>query len=208
MSKNYWDDKYWEKHLKEDDLENVEEIWVKKYHDIINLRPGLKVLDLGCGIGQYTRYFLEEGCEVVASDISFKALEYLAQKTPGIKVVQQDMSEKLKFEDDSFDIVFANLSIHFFSKEDTENLIKEIRRILKSGGYFVGSVNSTAAYEYIKDHVVEIEENYYDSKGRFVRLWNEEQFEHFFKDWEKVHLNEVTEIRWDKQKNMWEFIYK
>lgn len=206
MSKNYWDETYWEKHLKEDDLENVEEIWVKKYENILP-KEG-KVLDLGCGIGQYTKYFLDKGYDVTSSDISKKALGYLSSKMPTVRVVQQDMSEKLKFEDDEFDIVFANLSIHFFSKEDTEKLISEIRRILKKGGYFVGSVNSTAAYEYIKNHVIEIEENYYDSKGRNVRLWDEHQFEYFFKDLEKVHLSEVIETRWDKQKNMWEFIYK
>lgn len=206
MSKTYWDETYWEKHLKEDDLENVEEIWIKKYEDVLP-KEG-KVLDLGCGIGQYSRYFLDRGYDVTASDISKKALEYLSNKIPNIEVIQQDMSEKLKFKDNEFDIVFANLSIHFFSKSETEKLIAEIKRILKPGGYFVGSVNSTSAYEYIKDHVTEIEENYYDSKGRYVRLWNEEQFEYFFKDFEKVLLNEVIEKRWDKQKNMWEFIYK
>ena len=37
MNKNYWDEKYWEKHLREDDLENVEELWVRKYEHLIDV---------------------------------------------------------------------------------------------------------------------------------------------------------------------------
>ena len=71
------------------------------------------------------------------------------------------MTDKLKFNDNEFDIVFANLSIHFFNEKDTQNLLNEIHRILKPNGLFTGSVNSTSAYEFIKDYVTEIEKYYY-----------------------------------------------
>jgi len=73
---------------------------------------------------------------------------------------------------------------------------------------FIGSVNSTSAYEFIKDHVTEIEKNYYESNGRNVRLFDKSQFELFFKNFEKILLNEVIETRFKHSKNMWEFIYK
>lgn len=208
MSENYWDKVYWEKHLKEDDLENIEELWVKKYENIIINDDYKKVLDLGCGIGQYTKYFIEKGYDVVATDISKKALDYLSNKNPRVKTVLQDMTDKLKFNDNEFDIVFANLSIHFFNEEDTQKLLNEIHRILKPNGLFIGSVNSTSAYEFIKDHVTEIEKNYYASNGRNVRLFDESQFEMYFKNFDKVVLNEIIEKRFKHSKNMWEFIYK
>ncbi len=31
MDKNYWNDIYWEKHFKEDDLERIEDFWIEKY---------------------------------------------------------------------------------------------------------------------------------------------------------------------------------
>ena len=71
---------YWEKHLKEDNLENIEELWIKKYENIIINTDYKKVLDLGCGIGQYTNYFIEKEYDVVATDISKKALDYLSSK--------------------------------------------------------------------------------------------------------------------------------
>jgi SAM-dependent methyltransferase len=123
MKENYWDKIYWEKHLKEDDLENIEELWVKKYEEIFMNNNYKKVLDLGCGIGQYTNYFIEKEYEVVATDISKKALDYLSSKNSKVKTVLQDMTDKLEFNDNEFDIVFANLSIHFFSENDTKNLL-------------------------------------------------------------------------------------
>ena len=207
MKENYWDKVYWEKHLKEDNLENIEELWIRKYENIFMAKEYKKVLDLGCGIGQYTKYFLENNFEVVATDISEKALNYLKKEYPNVKTILQDMTEKFKFDDNEFDIVFANLSIHFFSEKDTQKLIKEIKRILKPNGLFIGSVNSTRAYEFIKDHVTKIEENYYDSNGRNVRLWNESQLDYYMKEFDKVILNEVIEQRFKHTKNMWEFIY-
>ena len=44
------------------------------------------------------------------------------------------MTDKLKFNDNEFDIVFANLSIHFFNEKDTQNLLNAIYRILKPNG--------------------------------------------------------------------------
>lgn len=121
MSKNYLDKVYWEKHLKEDDLENIEELWVKKYANIIINNDYKKVLDLGCGIGQYTNYFIEKEYNVVATDISKKALDYLSNKNSQVKTVLQDITDKLKFNDNEFDIVFANLSIHFLMKKIHKN---------------------------------------------------------------------------------------
>lgn len=208
MSENYWDKVYLEKHLKEDNLENIEELWIKKYENIIINTDYKKVLDLGCGIGQYTNYFIEKEYDVVATDISKKALDYLSSKNSKVKTVLQDMTDKLKFNDNEFDIVFANLSIHFFNEKDTQNLLNEIHRILKPNGLFIGSVNSTSAYEFIKDHVTEIEKYYYASNERNVRLFDESQFEKYFNKFDKVVLNEVVETRFKHSKNMWEFIYK
>lgn len=59
------------------------------------------------------------------------------------------MSKPLPFKDKSFNLVFANLSIHYFDKKTTMNLLKEIKRILKCNGYFIGSVNSSKTFKFI-----------------------------------------------------------
>ena len=209
MNKDYWNDIYWEKHLKEDDLDNIEDFWITKYESFFpSPNKNVKVLDLGCGIGQYSNYFYYKGYGVTATDISSKALDHLKGKNIYINLVLQDMSDPLKFNDKEFDVVFANLSIHFFSEEETKSLLSEIKRILKPGGIFIGSVNSTSAYQYIKNHVIPIEDNFYNSNGRTVRLWDRESFEKYFIDFEELSLEEVIEERFSKQKDKWEFIYR
>lgn len=208
MDKSYWNEKYWVRHMKNDDLDHVEDLWVEEYESLIMPHPG-KLLDLGCGIGQYSEYFLGKGFDVVAGDISERALRFLSERSPEIKTVMLDMTEPLPFDDNSFDVVFANLSIHFFSEKDTANLISDVKRILKRGGIFVGSCNSSKAYKYIKDSSTVIEPGFYmEDGGRSVRLFDAEQFEHFFSDFEKVMLEEVETTRFNKSKSMWKFIYK
>jgi len=38
------------------------------------------------------------------------------------------MRDKLPFQDNEFDLVFANLSIHYFSDEDTRKLMLKIKK--------------------------------------------------------------------------------
>ena len=208
IDKSYWNEKYWVRHMANDDLDHVEYPWIEKYEEIFMPFKG-RLLDLGCGVGQYSSYFESKGFDVTAGDISERALTYLNQKNPSIKTVRLDMTEPLPFADDSFDVVFANLSIHFFSTEDTENLIAEVKRILKKGGLFIGSCNSSKAYKYIENSSTVIENGFYlEDGGRSVRLFDREQFDCFFRGFDEITLEEIETIRFNKSKNMWEFIYR
>ena len=89
------------------------------------------------------------------------------------------MSEELPFENNSIDLVFANLSIHYFSNEDTQKLMKEIKRILKNGGLFIGSVNGMQGYDKIKETAVELEKHYWFNKNKYVRLFDKEDLEKY-----------------------------
>ena len=207
-SKRYWNEKYWVRHMRDDDLDNIEDAWIGKYDDVISKHTG-NLLDLGCGVGQYSKYFYDKGFSVTSADISERALAYLAEKYPDIKTIRVDMTETLPFADKSFDVVFANLSIHFFSEKDTTYLLSEIKRILKDDGIFIGSCNSSKAYKYIADCSTVLEDGFYrEDGGRTVRLFDKEQFDRFFADWNQLVLNETETVRFNKSKIMWEFIYK
>ena len=207
-SKRYWNEKYWVRHMREDDLDNIEDAWIDKYDEIISSYNG-KLLDLGCGVGQYSKYFYDKGFSVTSADISERALAYLSGKYTDIDTIRIDMTQPLPFADRSFDVVFANLSIHFFSESDTRSLIAEVRRILKDDGIFVGSCNSSRAYKYIADCSTVIEDGFYrEDGGRTVRLFDKAQFDYFFADWQEIALVETETVRFNKSKNMWEFIYK
>ncbi len=143
-------DEYWSKHINKS-LE--EDLWIDEYKTYFNSKG--KCLDLGCGIGQYSKQLMKYGYDVVSADISDIALNKV--KDFNKNVVKLDMRNKLPFSDSEFDLVFANLSIHFFSDEDTKKLLLEVKRILKNNGLFIGSVNGIQGLQVIGNDAKEIE---------------------------------------------------
>ena len=96
---------------------------------------GKRVLDLGCRSGALTRHFLE-GNSVVGLDVDAAALE--KARALGIEPVQANVEEPLAFEGESFDAVVAGeLFEHLRFPDD---VVAEIRRVLRPGGVLVGSV--------------------------------------------------------------------
>ncbi len=96
---------------------------------------GKRVLDLGCRSGALTQHFLE-GNSVVGLDVDAAALEKAAAL--GIEPVQANVEEPLPFEDASFDAVVAGELFEHLQFPD--ELVAEIRRVLRPGGIVVGSV--------------------------------------------------------------------
>ena len=209
MSKTYWDKGYWERHLAQTQRMDIfDNLWVTKHQQLIDALEKGTVLDLGCGIGQYTDYWLANGFDVISTDISVVALKELKARTPNAKTLQLDMSESMPFDDAAFDIVFANLSIHFFDSETTQKLTNEISRVLKPNGLFIGSVNSSKAYEFVKDRAQILDENYYLIGERYIRLFDRQSFDLFFHDFRMISLEETHITRFKGDKDMWEFIYQ
>ena len=206
---NYWNDNYWRRHLAEPERMDIfEDLWIRKHQELIDKLNKGHVLDLGCGIGQYTDFWLRNGFRVTSADISEKALNTLKERTPSAETVELDMSKPLPFGDNSFDVVFANLSTHYFDGKTTLALSGEIHRILKPGGLFMGSMNSTAAFRFVKDEAVVLEENFYLIGPRHIRLFDLPQFERFFGQFQTVSLEEVCIVRFKNPKNQWEFIFR
>lgn len=195
------DEEYWKRHIN-DELED--DLWINDYKTYLS-NKGL-CLDLGCGIGQFSKLFMDYGYDVISSDISNIALEKVKEFNPNI--VNADMREPLPFKDNMFDIVFAALSIQFFSDDDTKKLMNEIKRILKNGGLFIGSVNGMQGLEKIKDTAEEIDYHYYLNKGRYVRLFDVEDVKKYLSVFNIIKIDERETIRYDKKKNYIVFIAK
>ena len=100
--------------------------------ELLNPRPGERILDLGCGDGELTRVLRDRGCEPVGIDSSGEFIA--AARTLGLDVREQDARE-LEFEDE-FDAVFSNAVLHWISEADI--VIGNVYRALRRGGRFVG----------------------------------------------------------------------
>ncbi|MFA6307671.1 MAG: methyltransferase domain-containing protein [Patescibacteria group bacterium] len=93
-----------------------------------------KSLELGCGTGRLANSLFKISDEVYGVDISEEVLKIAKQKYPNLKLECSEVT-KLPYQDDYFDMVIINGSLHhFFAVEKTFN---EAYRVLKTGGAFV-----------------------------------------------------------------------
>lgn len=95
---------------------------------------GVRVLELGCGIGSIVNELTDKGCRAIGTDISNKAIEYGKRKYPNVDL-RVAAAEKLDFEDGAFDIVMSFDVIEHLKEVDEH--IQEVSRVLTDGGYYV-----------------------------------------------------------------------
>lgn len=202
MEEKYFkNDLYWKEHIsKKLDID----MWIDEYREYFE-KTG-KCLELGCGIGQYSKRLMEYGYQVISSDISDIALNEVKKFNPNIEKL--DMSKPLKYTDNSFDLVFSSLAIHYFSEEITTQLVNEIYRILKPGGKFIGSVNGLEGYNAIKDSAVKLEDNFYLNKDKYIHLFDENELRKYFTKFEILKVEKREVERFGHKKNYWIFIIK
>lgn len=175
--------------------------WLEKYTRLIK---GKKVLDLGSGIGNDSKILVEQGICVHACDFSKEALEVLRENLPMVSTTCVDMAEKLPFEDASFGVVVADLSLHYFTWEVTVGIVAEIARILTEDGILLLRVNSMNDVGYGAGKGSEMEKHLYMVKGKVKRFFTEEDLEELFGDWEIRYIEEYTNWRFKQGKVMWE----
>jgi ubiquinone/menaquinone biosynthesis C-methylase UbiE len=95
---------------------------------------GKRVLDVGCGTGRVLAKLRDSGASLFAADISEKMVAITKKKFPDVKTVVASI-EKLPFEDESFDVVFAMFVIVHL--KDLQKAFDEVYRVLKNGGIFI-----------------------------------------------------------------------
>lgn len=107
-----------------------------------------KILGLASGGGQQMPIFNALGATCSVIDYSSKQIEseYNVAKREGftIEAIEGDMTKKLPFDDDTFDIVFHPVSNCYV--EDVQHIFNEAYRVLKKGGIFLAGLNNEINY--------------------------------------------------------------
>ena len=97
-----------------------------------NLNKNLKILELGCGRGDFINEFQKKGFDAYGVDISNFSKRYF----PDLKFSKVDLTtDKLPYENDTFDIIYSKSFVeHFYFPE---KIFAEAYRVLKSGGVII-----------------------------------------------------------------------
>src|SRR5215472_6372145 len=101
--------------------------------ELLEPKPGERILDLGCGTGHLTEKIAEAGARVVGVDRSPEMIRQAEEKYPALRFEVMDARELTL--DGPFDAVFSNATLHWI--KEPERVISGIAKILKPGGRFV-----------------------------------------------------------------------
>lgn len=118
--------------------------WLTPEADVINwaagFEPGARVLDLGAGVGRHALWLAGQGHQAVALDAAPEGLAEI-DKAGGVETVLGRMHD-LPFEDASFDHVLSWNVIYHGDEDILLRTLAEIRRVLKPGGTYLGTMLS------------------------------------------------------------------
>jgi SAM-dependent methyltransferase len=103
----------------------------------LELRPGWRVLDVGCGAGRHTRAFADRGARCIGLDLS-AALLRLARETTAATLVRADMRH-LPIRPASMDLTVNLFTSFGYFERDAEHAaaLAEMIGTVKPGGWFV-----------------------------------------------------------------------
>jgi ubiquinone/menaquinone biosynthesis C-methylase UbiE len=106
------------------------------------LRSGRRVLDIGCGTGNLLRATgkRHRDVELAGVDPDPKMLARAASKTrkAGLTVrLDRGFAQELAFPDGSFDVVFSSLMLHHLDTSSKDEMLGEVRRVLRPDGVLV-----------------------------------------------------------------------
>lgn len=128
-------------------LNLYDKLMEKFLEPIISSPAPLQILDAGGGTGKWSVYFAKRGHKVTLMDVALPMLEVAGRvmEEEGLTnnvIVEQGDIVHLHYSDSSFDAVFSdrNPISHCGKKDDSYQAFNELYRVLKPGGYVIGSV--------------------------------------------------------------------
>ena len=101
-------------------------------------RPGMAMLEGGCGHGQYVAYYGARGVRVVGLDFAQSALLRLHERNQNLMLCSGNVAA-LPFRDEAFDLYYSGGVVEHF-ETGAEPALHEARRVLRPGGVLLISV--------------------------------------------------------------------
>lgn len=148
-----------------------------------------RVLDLGGGTGADSIYFLQHNHVVTLVDISDFALtaakEKAAELGHPLTTLRITLGEEpLTLVDNSAEVIFSRLALHYFDRNTTVSIFKDMNRILVQNGnayITIKSPDDKKEMDFLKETAEEIEEGVFIDDGETKSRFTDAQWEDILK---------------------------
>lgn len=151
--------------------------------DLLDPKPGERILDVGCGDGVLTKKIAERGAQVTGIDNSLDMIG--AARANGVDALVVDSAD-MHF-DREFDAAFSNAALHWML--DKQTVARGIFRALKPGGRFGGEMGGEGNLKKLREALDEelvirgyappVEaSNWYASAEDFANVYEAAGFDH------------------------------
>ncbi|KQL46520.1 hypothetical protein AN963_16465 [Brevibacillus choshinensis] len=155
-----WDDIY---HSSNIGMSYPNDVLVRVSHRLLNSEKHKEILDYGFGGGADFIHFCRKGYQVSGVEISESAITQLKSKLESMGVspdLQLLTDGRIPFPDNSFDVVVAWQVLYYNDWPGFFAAMKEINRVLRSGGIFLGTMGAVGDFSHthsraLGDHLYE-----------------------------------------------------
>ena len=151
-----------------------------------HVRAGERVLDLGCGEGDFAAAAAQAGAgEVLGVDVAAEAVRRARARNPGLRFERVD--DELPAADASFDLIWCSEVLEHLL--DTAAVLSEARRVLRTGGIFLAT---TPAHGRLRGLGLAFGgwERHFDPRGPDLRFYTARSLRELLRDFgfETVHV--------------------
>jgi len=144
---------------------------------LARLFPNAHILDLGCGSGRDSHYFLQQGYEVTALDQSVKLASLAEQKLDRPVIVKSfsEISDK-----NEYDGIWANASLLHCPRGQIYEVFSRLIQALKPYGIWFMSFKHG-------------DQECFDEKGRFFNNYTKKSLDTLLRDFKQIEIQNIWE---------------